>query len=161
MLNVIQRTLVLLGNANELVAQTRRCNIFQCVDKSLVKYVKDSASKNQESLFGQDFCSQLKNQVKSVKTFSQVASLAHRYHPYEKSRETTLGHSKSSFFGRALSANLGPSRATPTPKEAATPEPLSSAEELHPPGQIGKILNNIPPPNSALQALHLDMALLS
>ena len=36
-LNVIQYTLVLLGNANELILQTRRCNILQCVDKCLVK----------------------------------------------------------------------------------------------------------------------------
>ena len=63
-----------------------------------MKYSKDSAAKNQGYLFGPDFCSQLKNQVESVKTFSQVFSLAHRYHPYEKSRETTLGHSKKQFF---------------------------------------------------------------
>ena len=106
-LNVIQRTLVLLGNATELVSQTRRCNILQCVDKSLVKYGKDSASKNQESLFGPDFCSQLKNQVESVKTFSQVVSLAHRYHPYEKSRETTLGRSKKHFFRQGLVGKFG------------------------------------------------------
>ena len=37
-LNVIHHILVLLGNANELLSQTRRCNILQCVAKSLVKY---------------------------------------------------------------------------------------------------------------------------
>ena len=81
MMNVIQCTLVLLGNVNELVLQTLRCNILQCVDKSLVKYDKDLAPKNPESLFGLDCCFQLKTQVKSVKTFSQVVSLAHRYPP--------------------------------------------------------------------------------
>ena len=43
------------------------------------------------------------------------------------------GVARSSFFGRALLANLGPGRATPTPKEAAIPQPHSSLEELHPP----------------------------
>lgn len=47
---------------------------IQSVDKTLVKYGKDPAAKNQESLFGPE---QLKNQVESVKT-SQVVSLAHR-----------------------------------------------------------------------------------
>ena len=32
-LNIIQRTLVLMGNANELLSQARRCNILQCFDK--------------------------------------------------------------------------------------------------------------------------------
>ena len=47
-----------------------------------------------------------------------------------------------------------------SPKEAATTELHSSPEELHPPGQIGKVLNNLPPPNTALQNLHLDMMLI-
>ena len=62
--------------------------------------------------------------MESVKTFSQVVSLAHHYHPYEKSRETTLGIARSSFFGRALLANLDPSRATPTPQKSNPRAPL-------------------------------------
>ena len=40
-LNVIQRLLILLGNANKLLSQTRRCDILQCVDKSLESMVKN------------------------------------------------------------------------------------------------------------------------
>ena len=148
---------MLLGNANELVSQTRRCNILQCVDKSLVKYGKDSAAKNQESLFGPDFCSQLKNQVESVKTFSQVVSLAHRYHPYEKSQETTLGRSKKQFFSAGLCRQIWvPTGPYLSPKEAASPEANSSPEESQQLGQITKIFPP-PPPNNAFQILQLDM----
>jgi len=34
-LNVVQRTLVFLGNANELISQARRCNILRAVDQGL------------------------------------------------------------------------------------------------------------------------------
>ena len=37
-LNVLQRTLVLLGNANELVSQTRRCNIHGLGDPILIQH---------------------------------------------------------------------------------------------------------------------------
>ena len=77
-LNVLQRTLVLLGNANELVSQTRRCNVLRAVDQGLEKYGKEPPSNNQEFLFGKEFCSQLKAQVESDKTLSQVVQLSHR-----------------------------------------------------------------------------------
>ena len=40
-LNVVQRTLVLLGNANEIISQARRCNILRAVDQDLEKYGKE------------------------------------------------------------------------------------------------------------------------
>lgn len=98
-LNVVQRTLVLLGNANELISQTRRCNILRAVDQGLEKYGKEPRSKSQEFLFGNEFCSQLKAQVESDKALTQVVQLSHRYQPYDqKARQTTLGRSKKQFF---------------------------------------------------------------
>ena len=58
MLNIIQCTLVLMGNANELLSQARRCNILQCVDKTLEKYGKEPRLNTWEFLFGEEFCSQ-------------------------------------------------------------------------------------------------------
>jgi len=69
-LNVVQRTLVLLGNANELISQARRCNILRAVDQGLKKYGKEPPSKSQEFLFGKEFCSQLKAQVESDKALT-------------------------------------------------------------------------------------------
>ena len=107
-LNVLQRTLVLLGNANELVSQTRRCNVLRAVDQGLEKYGKEPPSNNQEFLFGKEFCSQLKAQVESDKTLSQVVQLSHRYKPYDqKARQTTLGRSKKQFFRQSPAGNSG------------------------------------------------------
>jgi len=97
-LEVVQCTLVLLGNANELISQTRRCTILKCVDQSLEKYGKDPRKSNGDLLFGREFCAQLKSQVESDKALSQVVNMAHRYQPYGKSHQTTLGRSKKQFF---------------------------------------------------------------
>ena len=97
-LEVVQRTLVLLGNANELISQTRRCAILKCVDHNLEKYGKDPPKNNGDLLFGKEFCAQLKSQVESDKALSQVVTLANRYQPYDKSRQSTLGRSREQFF---------------------------------------------------------------
>ena len=81
-LNVLQRTLVLLDNANERVSQTR-CNILRAINQGLEKYGKEPPSNNQELLFGKEFCSQLKAQVESDKTLMQVVQLSHHYKSYD------------------------------------------------------------------------------
>ena len=84
-LEVVQCTLVLLGNANELISQTRRCAILKCVDHNLEKYGKDPPKNNGDLLFGKEFCAQLKSQVGSDKALSQMVTLVNRYQPYDKS----------------------------------------------------------------------------
>ena len=84
-LEVVQCTLVLLGNANELISQTRRCAILKCVDHNLEKYGKDPPKNNGDLLFGKEFCVQLKSQVESDKALSQMVTLVNRYQPYDKS----------------------------------------------------------------------------
>ena len=56
-LQVVQRSLVLMGNANVLLTEVR---IFHSVDKSLVKYGKDCTASTGDYLFGKDFMSSLK-----------------------------------------------------------------------------------------------------
>ena len=98
-LNVLQRTLVLLGNANDLVSQTRRCTILRAADRDLEKYGKESPSSSQDWLFGKEFFSQLKSEVETDKTLSQVIQLSQRYEPYDsKAHQSTLGHSKRQLF---------------------------------------------------------------
>lgn len=115
-LSVVQRTLVLLGNANELVSQARRCTILRSVDQGLEKYGKKHPTNNQELLFGNEFCTNLKSQVESDKALSQVVQLSHRYQPYDqKARQTTLGHSKKQFFRQSPAGNMGSRQGNATP----------------------------------------------
>ena len=71
-LNIVQRSLVLLGNANELVSQLRRSKILQLIDKSLEKYGREPRCDSGEFLFGSEFTSYLKNQVETDTSLAQV-----------------------------------------------------------------------------------------
>ena len=59
-LQVVQCSLVLMGNANVLLTEARRNRILHSVDKLLVKYGKDCTASTGDYLFGKDFTSSLK-----------------------------------------------------------------------------------------------------
>jgi len=112
-LDIVQHTLVLLGNTNELISQSRRSNILRCVDGSLEKYANEARPNSGEFLFGEGFCTQLKGKVGKVEsdtTLAQVVSLSKRYHPYGErprdSRRPTLGRSKQ-FFRKGPAGGVG------------------------------------------------------
>jgi len=60
-LNIVQCSLVLLGNANKLVSQLWRSKILQLIDKSLEKYGWEPQCDSGEFLFGSEVTSYLKN----------------------------------------------------------------------------------------------------
>ena len=98
-LEIIQRSLVLLGNANELLSQMRRKNLLQLADKSLAKYGQDSPSQAGEFLFGPEFTKHLQDKVESDSSLAKVVSATQRYHPYNNTlRTTTISRSKQQFF---------------------------------------------------------------
>ena len=106
-LGIIQHSLVLLGNANELLSQTRRVNILQVAEKSLGRYDQDSPSHAGEFLFGPDFTKHLQDKVDSNASLAKVVSASQRYHPYSNtSRANTIGRSKQ-FFQRGPAGNWG------------------------------------------------------
>ena len=51
-LNIIQHTIVLLGNINEMLSQLRRSKILAVVDTSLIKYGQKPQTESGEFLFG-------------------------------------------------------------------------------------------------------------
>ena len=98
-LDIIQRSLVLMGNTNELLSQMRRMDILQLADKSLGKYGQDSPSQAGEFLFGPGFTKHLQDKVDSDASLAKVVSTSQRYHPYgNTSCATTIGRSKQFFF---------------------------------------------------------------
>ena len=110
-LQVIQRSLVLMGNANTLLANTQRDSILQVVNKSLVKYSKDCKPGIGEHLFGKNFPVALKKEVEQDKSLSQIVALTHRHHLYDRprqpTREPTLGHSGKQFFPKGPAGRQG------------------------------------------------------
>ena len=120
-LEIIQRSLVLLRNANEMLSQMRRTNLLELADKSLGKYAQDSPSQAGEFLFGPEFAKHLQDKVEADVSLAKVVATSQRYHPYNnKSRTTTIGRSKQQFFEGALLEVGGHSRANPTPQHVKT-----------------------------------------
>ena len=98
-LDMIQRSLVLFGNANELLSQAQRTNVLQLIDPSLKKYGQESPAQPGEFLFGPGFTKYLNDQVDSGTSLASVVSASQRYHPYHSyPRTPTIGRSRPQFF---------------------------------------------------------------
>ena len=107
-LKMIQRSLILLGNANEMLSQMRRTNLLELVDKSLGKYAQDSPSQAGEFLFGPEFAKHLQDKVEAYVSLAKVVAISQRYHPYNnKSRTTTIGCSKQQFLRGSPAGSWG------------------------------------------------------
>ena len=121
-MDIMQRTLVLLGNANEL-SQARRTNLLQIANSSLAKYGQEPQPQAGEFLFGPGFTTKLKRQVETDTALSKIISSlpSQRFHPYtHKPRfSSTIGRTKQQFFERALPKIEGPGGAEPTPHSIA------------------------------------------
>ena len=96
-LNIIQRTIVLLGNANEMLSQLRRSKILAAVDTSLVKYGQKPQPESGELLFGSEFTKYLRGEVETDSSLAEVVSLSRRHHPYNNARPSTIGRTKKVF----------------------------------------------------------------
>ena len=81
-LSVAQRTMVLLGNVNEMLSQFRCCKIFAAVDPSLMQYGKKPQPDRGKYLLSSGFTKYLKGEVETDSSLAEVVSLLKRYHPY-------------------------------------------------------------------------------
>ena len=76
--DVIQRTLVLLGNANNLISETRREIALEAIHSSLKKYGKGDFSKAEESLFGEAFKETLIKKVEADSVLTKAVNIVSR-----------------------------------------------------------------------------------
>ena len=74
-LTMLQRTLCLVGNAAELISQTRRSKILELVDPSWSKFATEISLPGSDSLFGDDFQSTLKDRVEKDASLSKAVSI--------------------------------------------------------------------------------------
>ena len=118
-LEIIQRSLVLLGNANGLLSQMRRTNILELADKSLGKYCQDSPSQAGEFLFGPEFTNHLQDKVESDASLAKVVSSSHCITTTKHEPPPSAAQSNSFFEGALLEVG-GHSRANLTPQHGKT-----------------------------------------
>lgn len=105
-LEIIQRALVLLGNANSLISETRREIALESVHPSLKKYGKGEFTKAKADLFGQEFKDTLVKKVeadsalsKAVNIVSKSSGPAHRV--YQRPSGNRFFGSRTSRYGAA------------------------------------------------------------
>ena len=114
-LNIIQRSLVLLGNANKMVSQLRRSKVLQRVDRSVEKYGQESRPDSGEFLFGADFTKDLKGQVETDTSLAQVISMSQRFtHIMTHVSQPSL-EPNNSFFEETWTGSGDLSKAMPIP----------------------------------------------
>ena len=74
-LDTIQRSLVLLGNANSLISETRREIALESIHPSLKKYGKGAFAKAKADLFGEKFKDTLVKKVEADSALSKAVSI--------------------------------------------------------------------------------------
>ena len=93
-MDTIQRSLVLLGNANNLISETRREVALEAIHPSLKKYGKGDFSKSEENLFGEAFKETL---VKKIEADSVLAKAVNIVTRSSKGRDNHYQRSQSRY----------------------------------------------------------------
>ena len=77
-LTLIQCTLCMVGNASELVSQTRRAKILEVADKSWAKFAEAENPPSEGALFGEQFRSLISKKVEANNSLSKALSITKR-----------------------------------------------------------------------------------
>ena len=77
-LALLQHTLCLIGNASELISQTRWSKVLEAVDLSWSKFGSDDSPSAQDTLFGEEFQSSLTNKVEKDTALSKAVTITKR-----------------------------------------------------------------------------------
>ena len=113
-LDVIQRSLVLIGNANNLLAETRREVALDAVHPSLKKYAKGDFSEDGSDLFGEKFKEELVRKVEADTVLSKAVGIVSRNSKVYRSPSTgtkaknPLFQSQTSGYGAAFGKRYNP-----------------------------------------------------
>ena len=105
-LDMIQRALVFLGNANNLINEKRRASILHSVDPKLTKYAKGDNSNTGKNLFGQSFMKEVVAQVEADTAICKASAIANKANR-ETQRNAGPGSSKQNFFRGGRTSGYG------------------------------------------------------
>ena len=105
-LETIQRSLVLLGNANSLISETRREIALESIHPSLKKYGKGEFTKAKADLFGEEFKDTLVKKVEADSALSKAVSIVSKSSGstskvYQKPAGNRFFGSRTSRYGAA------------------------------------------------------------
>ena len=113
-LDVIQRTLVLLGNANNLLSERRREVALDAVHPSLKRYAKGDFTEAGNDLFGEKFKEELVQKVEADGALSKAVRIVSRstkvyQNPHTQGKgKSPLFQSRTSGYGAAFGRRYNP-----------------------------------------------------
>ena len=104
-LDIIQRTICLVGNSSELISQRLRANILATIDPSWSKFGTDKYT-DKEMLFGESFQSKLTSRVEKETALAKAVSITNR-HKERDSSSRKGGQKGSKFFRQSPAIKYG------------------------------------------------------
>lgn len=111
-LDIIQRTLVLIGNANNLVSETRREVALDAIHSSLKKYAKGDFTGAKGDLFGEKFKEELVKKVEADTALSKAVRIVSRsskiYQNPQKGKSSLFHDSRTSGYGAVFGKRYNP-----------------------------------------------------
>lgn len=107
-LAMIQRTICLLGNASELISQTRRTKILEAVDPAWSRYGSEEFPSSSTFLFGEEFQEKLTKKVEKDTALAKAVSMTKRAKKDENPPSTRrVEQKKPQFFRGGPPARYG------------------------------------------------------
>ena len=107
-LTLIQCSLCMIGNASELVSQTRRSKILDTIDHSWSKFGEGDFPSAKDTLFGEEFQASLTTKVEKDNALSKAVSITKRNkkHSETPSSSRREGQQNDHFFSRGPSCQV-------------------------------------------------------
>ena len=98
-LDMIQRTLVLIGNANQLLSEKRRLGLLKSIDPNLTKYAKGEFPEAGKELFGNKFAKEIVGHVEADTAICKASAIVNKGLRSTSSKgKSPSSSSKSDFF---------------------------------------------------------------
>ena len=114
-LDIIQRSIVLIGNSNNLVSETRREVALEAIHSSLKKYAKGDFKDADSDLFGEKFKEELVKKVEADGALSKVVGIVSRSSKIyqtpqnqNKGKSPLFHNSRASGYGAAFGRRQSP-----------------------------------------------------
>ena len=108
-LTLIQCSLCMIGNASELVSQTRRSKILETIDHSWSKFGEGDFPSAKDTLFGEEFQASLTTKVEKDNALSKAVSITKRNKKQHDAPSSSRkeGHRNDRFFRGGPPAKYG------------------------------------------------------
>ena len=107
--DMIQRTICMIGNSSELISQKRRANILAAIDRSWGKFSTEKFT-DKEMLFGEKFQSRLTDRVDTETALAKAVSIT-KCHKEKESFSRREGQRSEKFFRQGPAVKYGDGRA--------------------------------------------------